>query len=197
MRMRWGAVVAACVVAMATTCTAACQRVETAVVADRSSSPSVTVEPAGPTTGDLFLSGVVRRDGRAAQGATVLLSVMQDDLDGPVGSVVDTWQSPKVTTGVDGRFELHLKPRDVPEKFLPATKELLNFDLQVEDQDEVATWSWTLWPHGVEGIWRTDGAGADDAVASADVDFGRSPTIVLTDSDGQVEELDLPVGRVR
>ena len=55
---------------------------------------------------------------------------------------------------------------------------------------EIAILSSPLQPGAV---WRTDGAGVDDQVADMRLNFGRAPTIELTDSLGARDKHDLVV----
>lgn len=151
---------------------------------------------AGPDTGDLFLTGVVSRDGRPVRGAKVTVSLSPEDLDIPVGSSFRTWDTPLITTAADGAFAVHIDASRLPSKYLSPTSQLLNFDLQAILDDQFALWSSTLWRTRPGGTWRTDGASTGDSVARLDLDFGHSPTVVLTDSTGEQEKHDLPVGKV-
>jgi hypothetical protein len=155
------------------------------------------VATAGRTTGDLFVRGVVHRDGRPVKTAAVLVSAMPEDLDVPAGSIVKTWRSREVRTASDGSFDVRIKPSQVPSEYFSPTTEHLNFDLQVVDGDDFASWSWTLSPLDDGGTWRTLGSDADGSVARADFDFGDKPTVVITDSAGQQEKHELPMGKGR
>jgi hypothetical protein len=121
------------------------------------------------------------------------VSVMEDDTDLPVGSTIATWDSNAVTTKADGAFALRVDAAEVPERFLPADAEYVNFDVRAVSGKDLATWSWTLWRVQPGGVWRTEGASADDGVAEVRLEFGRHPTIEQVDSSGQRETHELPV----
>lgn len=153
----------------------------------------VTVVTAGAQSRDVFLTGAVTRDGHPASGASVAVAVMADDRDLPVGATIPTWESEPVTTKADGAFVLRVNAAEVPAQFLSAGSEYLNFDIRAVSGNEAATWSWTLSPLQPGAVWRTDGAGVDDKVADMRLNFGRTPTIELTDSLGARETHDLDV----
>jgi hypothetical protein len=127
---------------------------------------SAPVVTAGPQTRDLFLTGVVTQDGRPVSGATVVVSVTAEDKDLPVGAQVPTWESRPVTTKADGVFVLRVDAARVPETFLPAGAEYVNFDVRaVAGRDVVVdvVAGWVRWRLAHRSRWRRR-PGCRDAV---------------------------------
>ena len=157
---------------------------------------STEATPAGgPDTGHLFLTGTVTDGGEPQPEVRVWLTLHPESDDIPPGTTVDTWDSKPVTTDTDGRYTITLDPDAVPGKYFPTSHEYLNFQLLAATDEHLATWHSTLWLAGRPQVWRTQQSTADDRVSDMSLDLGEE-TITVTDSQGDAETDELPVGPV-
>ncbi|MFL6062233.1 MAG: hypothetical protein ACJ72E_13445 [Marmoricola sp.] len=139
--------------------------------------PDQSLATAGRETGDLLAHGVVTSGGKSVAGAKVILQVAVD-------STPTRWSAPTVVTGSDGTWALHLKAKDIPPTYLPASHSFLDFDLVFGDGARLAVWSGTVYLRDDPDVWRTEGAGPNDGVLRVDADLDTG-TLKATDSTGQ------------
>lgn len=70
--------------------------------------------------------------------------------------------------------------RTLTSKYLTTDQRFVSFDIQVTNDSTGTSWGTTAYP----GVWRSDGAGADDRVIDVSMDFGAQQ-VTLTDSLGE------------
>jgi hypothetical protein len=145
---------------------------------------------AGPESGDLLLHGELMRGGEPVADGQVWVSVLADPAEAEAGDVIPTWESTVTSSDDDGRFAVSVDRGVLSSDFFNG--EYLNYDINVLQDGDWATWSTTAHLVG-KRVWRSDEyAALGDPVAEVTVDLGV-PTITLTDSDGSSETSELPV----
>ncbi len=155
------------------------------------------VVTAGAKTGDLFLHGVIERNGKPVEGATfdVLLEPVEEMRNAEVGDVIRQFTASSATSDSDGSFALRLKADDLPSKYFESGRRFLNFSLNVVAGKEFAHWGSTLYPVGSPAVWRTtDEAVPADSAMKLELDIGKERHRV-TDSFDQTEKGGLAVMR--
>ena len=160
---------------------------------DQEERPSAVVT-SGAGTGDLFVHGVVEREGHPVDGAEVEVVLTPEDLsDVEVGEAVRQLVASSARSDADGSFAVRLDPDEVPSKYFGLDREFLNFELRVADSQDFATWHTTLHPVGDPTVWRTwESAAPADAAMRIALDL-EAERIVITDSVGEEQRSDLPV----
>ena len=130
----------------------------------------------GPAAGDLFVHGVVRRDGAPVVGAEV--SLLIEELGAHTA-----YDVPAVTTGEAGGYAFYIDPEELPARFMLG-EDHVNFDVAAVDGTDRSTWSSTVWLVDDSAGWRGQGADVDDAVPAVSFDLGHG-TVEVTDSSGE------------
>lgn len=169
-------------------CTFSCAEDETGREGTTPAAISQPADPstAGPRTGDLFATGTVRDENGPVRGASVSVVLWPESDDAVVGERVELWSTLPVSSDARGRWWVRLDAATIPDQYLPASRDYLNFELKLSAGTVSTSWNTTVHRVGAREVWRTDGGRPDDQVLDVAFDLGAG-RITLTSSDGRVE----------
>lgn len=153
-------------------------------------------EPAtsGPDSAQLLVHGTVTRGDAPVAGARLMLTLAPEDLShGEPGETTHAYDGEPVETDEAGRYAITLDPDELSSRYFNG--DYLNFDVNLFVDDQVATWSSTVWLER-HAYWRSDDrALVGDPVMDMSFDLD-APTITVTDSYGKEDDSELPVFRL-